>query len=64
MSERINVMKPWLGPEESAAVADVIESGWVAQGPRVAAFEQKFAGLVQADHAVAVSNCTTALHCP
>jgi dTDP-4-amino-4,6-dideoxygalactose transaminase len=62
MSERINVMKPWLGPEESAAVADVIESGWVAQGPRVAAFEQKFAGMFRAEHAVAVSNCTTALH--
>jgi dTDP-4-amino-4,6-dideoxygalactose transaminase len=62
MSERINVMKPWLGAEESAALAEVIESGWVAQGPRVAAFEQKFAGMVHADHAVAVSNCTTALH--
>jgi dTDP-4-amino-4,6-dideoxygalactose transaminase len=62
MSERINVMKPWFGAEESAALAEVIESGWVAQGPRVAAFEQKFAGMVQADHAVAVSNCTTALH--
>jgi dTDP-4-amino-4,6-dideoxygalactose transaminase len=59
---RINVMKPWLGAEEVAAVAEAIESGWVAQGPRVAAFEEKFARLVGADHAVAVSNCTTALH--
>lgn len=62
MSERINVMKPWLGPEEVAAVAEAIESGWVAQGPRVAAFEEKFAAMVGAQHAVAVSNCTTALH--
>lgn len=59
---RINVMQPWLGEEETAAVAEVIASGWVAQGPRVAAFEGAFAETMQAAHAVATSNCTTALH--
>jgi dTDP-4-amino-4,6-dideoxygalactose transaminase len=59
---RINVMKPWLGYEEIASVAEVIESGWVAQGPRVAAFEERFAAHVDAEHAIAVSSCTTALH--
>jgi dTDP-4-amino-4,6-dideoxygalactose transaminase len=59
---RINVMKPWLGEEEVSALTEVIASGWVAQGPRVAQFEREFAGAMQAEHAIATSNCTTALH--
>ena len=59
---RINVMLPYLGEREVDAVTEVLRSGWVAQGPRVAAFESAFATAMQAEHAVAVSNCTTALH--
>jgi dTDP-4-amino-4,6-dideoxygalactose transaminase len=59
---RINVMQPWLGEEEVAAVAEVIRSGWIAQGPRVREFEESFAQHQQAAHAVAVSSCTTGLH--
>jgi dTDP-4-amino-4,6-dideoxygalactose transaminase len=58
----LHVMQPWLGEEEVAAVAEVLRSGWVAQGPRVAAFEEAFAASQQVPHAVAVSSCTTALH--
>lgn len=59
---RINVMLPWLGEEEIDAVAAVIRTGWVAQGPRVREFEAAFAAHQQADHGVAVSSCTAALH--
>jgi perosamine synthetase len=58
----IPVMRPWLGEEEAAAAAAAVSSGWVAQGPRVAEFEEAFASAIGADYAVAVSSCTTALH--
>ncbi|WP_285246491.1 DegT/DnrJ/EryC1/StrS family aminotransferase [Pseudarthrobacter sp. efr-133-R2A-89] len=59
---RINVMKPWLGDEEARALAEVVASGWVAQGPKVKEFESRFAEYQGVRHAVATSSCTTALH--
>lgn len=53
--------KPTFSGHEGEVVAAVIASGWVSQGPKVAEFEQRFADLVGAEAAVAVSNCTTAL---
>jgi perosamine synthetase len=47
---------------EGAAIAEVVGSGWVSQGPRVRAFEQAFAARVGAPEAVATSSCTSALH--
>lgn len=58
----IPITKPLFGPEEEAAVLAVLRSGWVAQGPKVAEFEQAFARYVGARHAVATTSCTTALH--
>ena len=59
---RIPIARPLFGEEEIAAVAEPLRNGWVVQGPKVAEFEQRFATFTDAKHAVAASNCTTALH--
>lgn len=58
----VPIARPSFGQEEEEAVIEVLRSGWVSQGPRVAEFERQFAEYVGAAHAVAVSSCTTALH--
>jgi perosamine synthetase len=58
----IPVARPYVGAEEEDAVVQVLRSGWLSQGQRVAEFEREFAEFVGAKHAVAVSSCTTALH--
>jgi perosamine synthetase len=58
----IPIAKPFLNEHEADAARRVIFSGWITQGPEVAAFEHEFAESVNASYACAVSSCTTALH--
>lgn len=61
----IPLTRPCLGEEEAEAAARVVRSGWLAQGPEVAALEREFGIYLDPDdppHVVAVSSCTAALH--
>ena len=58
----INMAKPIMEAEEKQAVLEVLESGTLALGPRVAAFEEAFAKICGVRFAIATSNGTTALH--
>lgn len=61
-SARIPITHPVFDDAEALAVAETLRSGWVVQGPRVAEFEQLFAKFTGAEHAIATTSCTTALH--
>jgi dTDP-4-amino-4,6-dideoxygalactose transaminase len=58
----VEFSRPAIGPEERAAVADAMASGWLSCGPKVKEFEAAFAAFVGARYAVAVNSCTAALH--
>ena len=58
----IPITMPFLDEEEIRAVAEPLQTGWVAQGVKVADFEQAIAAFTGARNAVATSSCTTALH--
>jgi perosamine synthetase len=58
----IPITKIVVGDEELRAVQLPLESGWVVQGPYVREFEEKFARYTGAEHAIATSSGTTALH--
>ena len=59
---QISISQPSTGDEEWHALRESLASGWLTQGPKVAAFERAFAARHQVRHALAVTNCTTGLH--
>ncbi len=58
----IPIAKPIIGKEEQDAILEVINSGQLVQGARVHEFETRFAEMCGAEHAIATSSGTTALH--
>ncbi|VVN23317.1 DegT/DnrJ/EryC1/StrS family aminotransferase [Pseudomonas fluorescens] len=58
----IAISLPCTGEEEWQATREPLMSGWLTQGPKVAAFEKAFAERHEVPHALAVTSCTTGLH--
>lgn len=58
----IQIAKPDTGEEEWQSLRDSLVTGWLTQGPKVAAFEKAFAARHGVQHALATTSCTTALH--
>lgn len=61
MTEKISLMKPYVGREELEAIKKVLDSGYMTEGPVTKEFEEKFASYVGAKHGIATTSCTTAL---
>lgn len=59
----VPLVQPLLGDDEISAVVRVLQTGQLAQGPQVAAFETEFAAMTGVAHAVAVNSGTAAVHC-
>jgi dTDP-4-amino-4,6-dideoxygalactose transaminase len=59
--KKLKLIEPQIGQEEIVGVTDVLKSGWLTEGPVTQEFEKKFAGIVNAEHSIAVCNCTLAM---
>ena len=58
----ISVSRPAIDSADEAQVLEVLRSGWVGQGPKVAEFERQVATVLDSKYAVAVNSGTSALH--
>ena len=62
MTRQIQISLPSTGEDEWQATREPLMSGWLTQGPKVAAFEKAFAERHAVEHALATTSCTTGLH--
>jgi perosamine synthetase len=62
VARKIAISLPSTGEDEWVAAREPLMSGWLTQGPQVAAFERAFAERHQVSHALATTSCTTGLH--
>ena len=62
MTVKIPLLRPYFDFEEREEIKRVLDSGWVSQGPKVKEFEDKIAEYLGIKYAIAVTNCTSALH--
>lgn len=62
MNEFLPFSRPAMGPEELAAVSEVLQSGWITTGPKNLALEQAFCALTGNQHSIAVSSATAGMH--
>ena len=62
MKIKIPLLKPYFDSEELCEVQKVLDSGWVSQGPKTKEFEEKITEYLSIKYAIAVTNCTSALH--
>jgi len=58
----VPIARASLLPEEIESVLEPLRSGWLVQGPKVRAFEEAWCAFTGAEHSIAVTSCTTALH--
>lgn len=62
MTYEIPLLRPYFNSEEMDEILEVLNSGWVSKGKKADEFETKIANYIGCNHAVAVTNCTSALH--
>ncbi|HCT86496.1 MAG: aminotransferase DegT [Bacteroidetes bacterium GWE2_42_24] len=62
MSYKIPLFDLNFDEKEGQAVAEAIKDNWISTGPRCKAFEDRFAMMLQVNHAISTSNCTVSLH--
>ena len=62
MEDKIPLLRPYFDSEELEELQKVLDSGWVSQGPKTKEFETKIAEFLGVKYAIAVTNCTSALH--